>query len=134
MLVRRMIASLALTLGSVLAAQPAPSAEVRQFLKVDRPVVALVHARVVDGTGAPAREDQTLILRNGLIEAMGTTSSLLPPKEAQVLDLTGHTVIPGLVGMHNHLFYTASIHRNEQGGAVAPGPLFTEIAFSAPRL
>jgi hypothetical protein len=129
-----MIASLALTLGSVLAAQPAPSAEVRQFLKVDRPVVALVHARVVDGTGAPAREDQTLILRNGLIEAMGTTSSLLPPKEAQVLDLTGHTVIPGLVGMHNHLFYTASIHNDEKGAPVPPGRLFAEIAYSAPHL
>jgi imidazolonepropionase-like amidohydrolase len=96
--------------------------------------VALVHVRVVDGTGAPAREDQTLILRDGRIETLDAAASLLPPKDAQVLDLSGHTVLPGLVGMHNHLFYTASIHRNEQGGAVAPGPLFTEIAFSAPRL
>jgi len=136
MFVRRSITALTFTLGATLLAQPAPapSAEVRPFLKVDAPVVALVHARVVDGTGAPAREDQTLILRHGRIEAMGAASTLTPPKEAQVLDLTGHTVIPGLVGMHNHLFYTHSIHNDEKGGVAAPGRLFAEIAYSAPRL
>src|SRR5664279_2219796 len=124
----------ALLSAGLLLAQPAPSAEVRQFLKVDAPVVALVHARMVDGTGAPAREDQTLILRDGRIEALGATASLAPPKGAQVLDLTGHTVLPGLVGMHNHLFYTASIHNDEKGAPVPPGRLFAEIAYSAPRL
>lgn len=131
----RRLAVLAFALGTALAAQPAPtpSAEVRAFLKVDAPVVALVHARVVDGTGAPAREDQTLILRNGRIEALGA-AGLAVPKEAQVLDLTGHTVLPGLVGMHNHLFYTHSIHTDDKGGVPAPGRLFAEIAYSAPRL
>jgi imidazolonepropionase-like amidohydrolase len=130
------LASLAFALGTALAAQPgpSPSAEVRAFLKVDAPVVALLHARVVDGTGAPAREDQTLILRDGRIEAMGAASTVATPKGAQVLDLTGHTVLPGLVGMHNHLFYTHSIHSDEKGAAVPPGRLFAEIAHSAPRL
>ncbi len=129
-----------LLLALPLRAQPAPSPapspgpEIRRFLKVDAPLVALVHARVVDGTGAPAREDQTLILRNGRIEAMGAASALTPPKEAQVLDLRGHTVLPGLVGMHNHLFYTHSIHSDEKGAAVPPGRIFAEIPFSAPRL
>lgn len=133
---RSRTAILTLALGALLAAQPVPrpAAGIRPFLSVDAPVVALVHARVVDGTGAPAREDQTLILREGRIEAMGAASTLTPPKEAQVLDLTGHTVIPGLVGMHNHLFYTASIHSDEKGAAVPPGRLFAEIAYSAPRL
>ena len=125
-------AALALQLGAQTA--PRPSAEVRQFLKVDAPVVALVHARVVDGTGGPAREDQTLILRGGRIEAMGATAAVTPPRDAQVLDLAEHTVLPGLVGMHNHLFYTHSIHSDEKGAAVAPGRLFAEIAYSAPRL
>ena len=133
---RARLTALAFALGAALAAQPgpAPSAELRAFLKVEAPVVALVHARVVDGTGAPAREDQTLILRDGRIEAMGATGSLKAPQEAQVLDLTGHTVLPGLVGMHNHLFYTHSIHSDEKGAAIAPGRLFAEIAHSAPRL
>ncbi|WP_291272533.1 amidohydrolase family protein [Geothrix sp.] len=134
MSVHARLAILAFALGTALAAQPARSAEVRAFLKVDAPVVALVHARVVDGTGAPAREDQTLVLRDGRIEAMGATTTVAAPKGAQVLDLTGHTVLPGLVGMHNHLFYTHSIHSDEKGAAVAPGRLFAEIAHSAPRL
>ncbi|MDR3683154.1 MAG: amidohydrolase family protein, partial [Geothrix sp.] len=133
---RSRLAPLAFALGAVLAAQPppAPSAGIRPFLSVDAPVVALVHARVVDGTGAPAREDQTLILRDGRIEALGAASTLAPPPGARVLELSGHTVLPGLVGMHNHLFYTASIHSDEQGAPVPPGRLFAEIAFSAPRL
>lgn len=131
---RSTILAFALSTGLGAQAPLTPSAEVRRFLTVDAPVVALVHARVVDGTGAPAREDQTLILQDGRIKAMGAASAVALPKEAQVLDLTGHTVLPGLVGMHNHLFYTASIHSDEKGAAVAPGRLFAEIAFSAPRL
>jgi len=131
---RSMVLALLLLPQLVAQTAPLPSAEVRQFLKVDAPVVALVHARVVDGTGAPACEDQTLILRGGRIEAVGSAPAVVPPKDAQVLDLTGHTVLPGLVGMHNHLFYTASIHNDEKGAAVPPGRLFAEIAYSAPRL
>lgn len=134
MLARRMIASLVVTLGTGLAAQPSPTVEVRPFLKVDSPVVALVHARVVDGTGAPAREAQTLILRNGRIQAMGADATVAVPPGAMVLDLADHTVLPGLVGMHNHLFYTASIQSDEKGAPIPPGRLFAEIAHSAPRL
>ncbi|WP_243287059.1 amidohydrolase family protein [Geothrix terrae] len=126
-----LLALLALRLGAQVST---PSAELRQYLKVEAPVVALMHARVVDGTGSPAREDQTLILRNGRIEALGASANLAAPKEALVLDLAGHTVLPGLVGMHNHLFYTHSIHSDDKGGAPAPGRLFAEIAYSAPRL
>ncbi len=125
---------LALVLSWHLGAQTAPSAEIRQYLKVEAPVVALLHARVVDGTGAPAREDQTLILRGGRIEAMGASAATAVPKDAQSLDLTGHTVLPGLVGMHNHLFYTHSAHFDEKGAVPAPGRMFAEIAYSAPRL
>jgi imidazolonepropionase-like amidohydrolase len=111
-----------------------PTAEVRQFLAVDAPVVALVHVRVVDGTGASAVEDQTVILRGARIETLGPSASTTVPKDAKVLDYTGHTVLPGLVGMHNHLFYTHSIHRDDKGAPASPGPLFAEIAYSAPRL
>ena len=130
---RRNCAVLALALTSMLKGQT-PGPELHPYLKVETPVVALEHVRVVDGTGAPAREDQTLILRGGRIEGMGDSASLVPPKDAQVVDLAGHTVLPGLVGMHNHLFYTHSIHNDEKGAAVPPGRLFAEIAYSAPRL
>ena len=134
MSIRRSLAPLAFALGATLGAQPVPATALRPFLSVETPVVALVHARVVDGTGAPAAEDQTLVLRQGRIEALGPAAAVPVPKEAQVLDLRGHTVLPGLVGMHNHLFYTASIHSDEKGAPVPPGRLFAEIAYSAPRL
>jgi imidazolonepropionase-like amidohydrolase len=106
---------------SVAAAQTL-SPGVRQFVSVDAPVVVLAHVRVIDGTGAPAREDQTLILAKGKIESIGDSSSVSVPKDAQVLDLPGDSVIPGLVGMHDHMFYP-------MGNGV-----FGEMAYSFPRL
>ena len=76
------------------------------FIKVQAPVVALVHARVIDGTGAPAREDQTIVIRDGNIAAIGDAARTTPPAGATVVDLTGKSVIPGLVMLHEHLYYT----------------------------
>jgi len=88
-----------------LAQRPTLSANVRQYVTIDTPTVVLTHVRVMDGTGSPAREDQTLVLRDGNIAAMGSAASVHVPAGAQVLDLTGKSVIPGLVMMHEHLFY-----------------------------
>lgn len=96
------------------------SPELKAFVSVDAPVVALTHVRVVDGTGGPAREDQTLVISGGKIQALGAAPAV--PAGAKVLDLSGYTVIPGLVGMHDHLFYP-------QGGG-----FFGEMGFSFPRL
>ncbi|HWF45517.1 MAG TPA: amidohydrolase family protein [Bryobacteraceae bacterium] len=98
------------------------SPEVKQFVKLDAPVVALEHVRVIDGTGAAAREDQTIVLANGKIQSVSDAASASVPADAQVLDLHGDSVIPGLVGMHDHIFYP-------MGGIV-----FGEMAFSFPRL
>ena len=81
------------------------SATVKQYVAVDTPVVALTHVRVIDGTGAAPKEDQTLIIRDGNIVALGAARSTRVPEGAQVLDLTGKSVIPGLVMMHEHLYY-----------------------------
>jgi imidazolonepropionase-like amidohydrolase len=117
--------------GAVLA--QTPSAEVRKFIRYDSRLIALTHVRVIDGTGAPAQEDRTVILRDGRIEAITDGARATPPG-AQVIALEGHSVMPGLVGMHNHLMYTASIHVDEDGKVPPPGFFVTEIAFSAPRL
>jgi imidazolonepropionase-like amidohydrolase len=98
------------------------SPQVKAFVKVDAPVVALTHVRVIDGTGAAAREDQTVVISNGKIESVGDASSANVPKDAQVLDLHGYSVIPGLVGMHDHLVYPMG------------NGIFGEMAFSFPRL
>ena len=110
-----------------------PAAEVRKFLQFEDPVLALTHVRVIDGHGGAALEDRTIVLRDGRIAALGDARMPLPP-DARVLDLTGRTAIPGLVGMHNHLMYTASINIDEENKLPPPGFLVTELAFSAPRL
>jgi len=70
---------------------------VRAFVKEDAPVLALTHVRVIDGTGAAARADQTLVIRAGKIGAIGDAASAKIPEGAKVLDLTGYSVIPGAV-------------------------------------
>ena len=87
-------------------AQRAPIGDaIKDFVSVDAPIVALVNARVIDGTGAPARDAYTLVLRDGVIAAMGPTASTPPPAGARVIDLTGKSVMPGLVMVHEHLYY-----------------------------
>ena len=94
------------------------------FTSLNDPVIALVHVRVIDGTGAPARANQAIVVDHGRIIASGDAASTKIPPAARVLDLTGDTVYPGLIGMHEHLFYPT-------GGGI---PIYGEQAFSAPRL
>jgi imidazolonepropionase-like amidohydrolase len=107
--------------------------DVRQFVRIDAPVIALTHVRVIDGTGTSPKEDQTILIVRGKIDALGN-AGLSIPAGAQVLDLHGYSVIPGLVGMHDHMFYTASLDRDSTGRTQAPGQLAGEEAFSFPRL
>jgi imidazolonepropionase-like amidohydrolase len=114
--------------SSDLFGQASMSDAVKSFVKVNAPVVVLEHVRVIDGTGATAAEDQTLILEGGSISAEGPAASTAAPAGATVLDLTGYTVIPGLVGMHDHMFYPSP-----RTGRGVP-PVYTELAFTGPRL
>jgi enamidase len=91
--------------GQTPPGRPQLANAVRQYVAVDTAVFALTHVRVIDGTGAPAREDQTIIVRDGAIAALGPSASTQVPAGAQVLDLTGRSVIPGLVMVHEHLYY-----------------------------
>ena len=96
---------LALAPALVNAQRPTLSAGVRQYVAFDTAVLALTHVRVIDGTGAAPREDQTVVIRNGAIASIGPSSSSAPPANAQVLDLTGKSVMPGLIMVHEHLYY-----------------------------
>ena len=87
------------------AQRPQLSSAVRAYVSVDAPVVALTHARVIDGSGAAPREDQTVILANGVITAIGGSPTTAVPPGAHTIDLTGKSVIPGLVMVHEHLYY-----------------------------
>lgn len=99
------LAILALLTAPLAAQRPTLAPGVRQYVAIDTPIVALTHVRIIDGTGAPARDDQTLIIRDGSIAALGDARTMTVPDGAHVLDLTGKSVIPGLVMVHEHLFY-----------------------------
>lgn len=105
---RDLVVGVLLTLSTAVHAQRPPlSAGARVYVRVDTSVVALTNARVIDGTGAPARENLVVILRDGKISAVGPMASTPVPSEALRMDLTGKTVLPGLVMVHEHLFYPA---------------------------
>jgi imidazolonepropionase-like amidohydrolase len=91
--------------GGASAQRPRLTNAVRTYVSVDTPVVALTHVRVIDGTGVPARENQTVVIREGIIAAAGDDASVRVPAEALVIDMTGKSVIPGLVMVHEHLYY-----------------------------
>lgn len=95
---------------------------VKAFVTVDAPLFALTHIRVIDGTGSPARDDQTIVVSAGRIQAIGGSATVPVPPGAKVMDMRGYTVIPGIVGMHDHIFYPA--------GAAH----YNTLDFSAPRL
>src|SRR5467141_3171177 len=107
---------------SVLLVAAALSPAVQAFVKIDKPAVAITRVRVIDGTGAPSREDQTLVIAGGKIAAVGPSASTPVPQGALVLQREGGTVLPGLVGMHDHLFYPAG------------GGIFHAMPRSFPRL
>jgi imidazolonepropionase-like amidohydrolase len=98
------------------------------FVKVKADILVLTHVRLIDGTGAPAKEDQVVVIEHGKIRSVGAQDQFHPVPNADVIDLTGKTIFPGLVGMHEHLFYPLP--------DAAPGllPLYGEMADSAPRL
>src|SRR6185369_8570019 len=96
-----------------------PGADVQQYIKIADPTFALTQVRVIDGTGAAAREDQTLIVSDGKIQAIQPSSTAIP-KDVKIYDEAGHTVFPGIVGMHNHLYYSASIEEQASTGKIAP--------------
>jgi len=96
----------------------------QQFIRTEAPLIALTHLRVIDGTGSPPKEDQTLIISNGKINSVESSASARVPANAQTMDLTGYTVLPGLVGMHNHMFFP-------MGGF--PG-MYSNMGTSFPRL
>src|ERR1041385_1128630 len=115
---------------------PAPrtfSAMTHEFISVDFPVVVLQHVKLIDGTGAPPAEDQNIVIDNGVIRAVGPSRSTPAPAGAHVMDLTGKSVMPGMVGMHEHMFYPGPTGRR---GSLPPGvaAFYPQMQFSFPRL
>jgi len=66
-------------------------------------VVALTGARVIDGTGSAPIEQGTVVIANGRIDAVGSMAAVKIPAGARRIDLTGKTIMPGIINAHGHL-------------------------------
>lgn len=75
----------------------------KSFFLLDHQHLALTHVKVLDGTGRPAQDQQTILIEKGHLKQIGPSKSVAIPAHYRQLDLTGHTVIPGIVGTHNHM-------------------------------
>jgi imidazolonepropionase-like amidohydrolase len=104
MVVRRVVvrrvfaAALLALLAGLFAASPAPAqgAAARG--------IALVGARIIDGTGAPPLEDGTLVIApDGRIAAVGPSSAIQIPADVVRIPMAGKTIMPGLINAHGHL-------------------------------
>ena len=134
-----LFAAAALAVGSLATAAPvlAPpaaqlGAEVQPFVSVPAGRTALTHVRVIDGTGAPASDDRTILIDGHKIAAVQAVSDPVPAGY-RTIDLTGASVIPGIVGMHNHMFYVARPNLDASGHS-EDLRLLPQMTFSAPRL
>jgi imidazolonepropionase-like amidohydrolase len=116
----------------VLAPPPKLEPDVQSFVAVPSGRIALVHARLIDGTGAPPVEDATIVIEGAKILKVEAGSSTVPAGY-RLVDLTGASVIPGLVGMHDHMFYIARPNIDSSGHSDAP-LVVPQMTFSAPRL
>src|ERR1700723_1886775 len=124
-----------LLVAAIAVAQTQKPNGVADFIRVDAPVFVLDHVRVIDGTGAPPKEDQAVAIANGKIQFIGSEASPQIPEGAQRIQRSGYTVIPGIVGMHDPLYYTDSYAVQVVSGKIGePGLFVAEIPYTAPRL
>src|SRR2546426_4808793 len=112
----------ALTLLLAFATQRPDSlaAQVREYVTVDTSLLALTHVLLLDGTSGAPKTDQTIVVRAGRIATVGPAASVQIPAGARIMDMSGSTIIPGLIGMHDHLFYTAAGGRAVQMSYTGP--------------
>ena len=99
--------------------------QVAAFIKVPAGTIALTDVKVIDGTGGPAKEHQAILIQNDRITATGNVKDITVPAGATVINCTGKTVIPGLVMLHEHLYYTSPLKDFFS---------LTELPFSFPRM
>ena len=98
------------------------SALEQQYVKYQRNLIAITNVSLIDGLGSPAKNNQTLIIKNGKILAIGDSGSTEVPDHAETIDGKGITLTPGFVMMHEHMFYPTGKAN------------YTEMLYSFPRL
>lgn len=75
------------------------------------PPVAIVGAKVIDGTGRPAIDNATVVVADGKITAVGPRAAVRVPPGAEVVDGAGKALMPGLIDLHCHINQPADVMR-----------------------
>src|SRR5215211_7050258 len=74
----------------------------QETASADKPL-AITHVTIIDVTGAPPKDDMTVVIEHGRIARIGKSKKLRAPKDAQEVDATVKFLIPGLWDMHTHI-------------------------------
>jgi imidazolonepropionase-like amidohydrolase len=131
--IRLLVAVSVVSFSAMYAQQPALAPGVQKYVRVNSPRVILTHVRVIDGTGKPAVEDQNVTIEGGKISAIQAGADIPSASGTTVLDLRGYSVMPGIVGMHDHMYYLARPNFDANWNWEQP-PIAPQMSFSAPRL
>lgn len=79
----------------------------KKYIDYDSSVIAFSHCKLADVKQLKLLDDQTVIVKNGIITAIGDSKKLSPPAGSTVIDLTGKSLLPGFVLLHEHMYYAA---------------------------
>ena len=105
---------------------------VRKYVRVGAPRVVLEHVEVIDGTGAAPMPDRNVSIEGGKITAISPGADVSASDGTTILDLKGYSVMPGIVGMHDHMSFF--VRGNLAADGTSEGLFLAEMIFSAPRL
>jgi imidazolonepropionase-like amidohydrolase len=117
------------------AGKPAgTSPAVARYIKVPAGKILLQDVRVIDGTGAAPLEHQMILIEGGkIVSIRANTADPGVSADTAVISLTGRTVFPGLVGMHDHMYNIARPDLDVTGRSEPP-LIVPELPFSSPHL
>jgi imidazolonepropionase-like amidohydrolase len=102
-----LLAGCCLLVGIQAISQTSFSPPVKKFIDYDSAVISFTHCKLADVKQLKVVENQTVVVRNGVITAIGDSKTLLPPAGSLVIDLTGKSLLPGFVLTHEHMYYAA---------------------------
>ena len=83
------------------------SDEIKKYIEHNDSITVFKNALLIDGKGTAAKPHQTVIISNGKINWVGDDAKAIIPKGANVVDLNGKTLMPGLVMLHEHMYISA---------------------------
>ena len=78
-------------------------------LSLSAQVTVFQHADVIDGSGGPVVKDATLVVAQGKIRQLTAGGEAEVPQGAEIVDLSGKTVIPGIINLHGHVGMTKGL-------------------------